>query len=306
MIDIRALAYIVVESTDSSRWRLYAEQVLGAMSAPAPQGGLYVKFDERPFRYLIVHGHRDRYVASGWEVLNGQAFEHAVTELERAGVAVHTATTSELELRKFQKMVWFLDPSGNRHEVVWGVRSDFVPFDSPVGVPCFVTGEQGMGHTVLAAPKFDATWEFWRDVMGFGLSDIYNHRADPDAAVQRLHFSHCNNGREHSLALFESDIPPSACIHVMAEVTSMTEVGRALDRCKRHGFKLMASLGQHVNDNVISFYMLTPGGFSIEFGYGGTVVDWSKHSVFEATTISYWGHDWSLGLATAHREGDSK
>lgn len=38
MIDIRALAYIVVESTDSSRWRLYAEQVLGAMSAPTPEG----------------------------------------------------------------------------------------------------------------------------------------------------------------------------------------------------------------------------------------------------------------------------
>lgn len=300
MIDIRGLAYVVVESTDPGRWRLFGEQVMGAMASPAPDGGLYVKLDERPFRYLIVKADRDRYRASGWEVLNPQAFDHAVAQLERAGVQFQRGTATELAARQFQDMVWFLDPSGNRHEVVWGVRSDFARFDSPVGVPCFVTGDQGLGHTVLAAPQFDATWTFWRDVMGFGLSDIYNHRAGADAPVQRLHFTHCNNSREHSLALFESPVPPSGCIHVMAEVDSMTQVGRALDRCKQHGFKLMASLGQHVNDQVISFYMLTPGGFSMEFGYGGVKVDWSSHSVFEATTISYWGHDWSLGLATAH------
>lgn len=303
MIDIRGLAYVAIESTDPARWKLFGEQVMGVMSTPLSNGALALKLDERPLRYLIIASDHDRYHASGWEVPDPRAFDHAVAELERAHVRLHRATAAELEARHFQDMVWFLDPSGNRHEVVWGVRSDFAPFDSPVGVPCFVTGEQGMGHTVLAAPKFDETWAFWRDVMGFGLSDIYNHRAGPDAPVQRLHFAHCNNGREHSLALFEAEAPPSACIHVMAEVPTMTEVGRALDRCKQHGFKLMASLGQHVNDNVISFYMLTPGGFSIEFGYGGTVVDWSKHVVFEATSISYWGHDWSLGLATAHLEG---
>ena len=64
----------------------------------------------------------------------------------------------------------------------------------------------------------------------------------------------------------------------------------------------MASLGQHVNDNMTSFYMLTPSNFALEYGYGGLVVDWDKHAVFEATTISQWGHDWSLGLAT----GDTK
>jgi len=299
MIDIRGLAYVVAESTDIPRWKRYAEKVIGCMTAPTEAGGLYLKFDERPHRYVVIPGEKDCYFASGWEVADQQAFDQAFSELQQAGVSPQLASPAELVSRRFSGMAWFLDPSGNRHEVVWGLKSDFAPFDSPVGVPRFITGSMGLGHTVLPAPNFDATWGFFRDVMGFGLSDIYNHQVGPDAPVQRLHFTHCNNGRQHSLALFEAQAP-SGCIHVMAEVDSMTEVGRALDRCKAEGFKLLASLGQHVNDEMVSFYMETPGGFAMEYGHGGLVVDWSQHSVFEATSISYWGHDWSLGLATAH------
>jgi len=298
MIDIRALAYVVVQATEVERWKRYGEMVLGAMATDAPDGGAFVKFDERPYRYLVVRGEADRYLASGWEVGDYEAFEAARGLLRAAGVEVIDATEAELNARQFRDMLWFNDPSGNRHEIVWGLKSAFVRFDSPANVPSFVTGDLGMGHTVLAAPRFDETWAFFRDVMGFRISDIYSHRASPDAPVQRLYFTHCNNGRQHSLALFDSPQPPSGCVHIMAEVTSMTEVGRAMDRCKAEGAKVMASLGQHVNDEMISFYMATPGGFALEYGYGGLVVDWSRHTVYEATAISYWGHDWSLGLAT--------
>ena len=41
----------------------------------------------------------------------------------------------------------------------------------------------------------------------------------------------------------------------MAEVDSMDEVGRALDRVATQGVKLSATLGRHCNDHMISFYM---------------------------------------------------
>jgi 3,4-dihydroxy-9,10-secoandrosta-1,3,5(10)-triene-9,17-dione 4,5-dioxygenase len=300
MIDVKALGYVVAESTDPTRWTRFGSEVLGAMVSEEADGGVRLKIDDRPFRILALKGARDRYVASGWEVAHEQAFEEAITQLEVAQASPRRATRSECDARRVSGLLSFQDPSGNRHELFWGVVSDFLPFDSPQGVPRYVTGALGMGHTVLPAPKFDATWAFWRDVMGFGLSDIYNHRAGPDAPVQRLHFTHCN-GRQHSLALFEAE-NPVGCVHIMLEVDSMTEVGRALDRRQKHGAKLMASLGQHVNDNMTSFYMLTPSNFALEFGYGGLVVDWDEHAVFEATSISHWGHDWSLGLATGNTE----
>ena len=300
MIDIKGLGYVVAQAVDPQRWSTFGSEVLGAMVFREDDGALRLKIDERPFRILVLKGETDRYLASGWEVAHEQAFEQACAELEKAGARPMRATSAQRQARRVSGLAFFEDPSGNQHELFWGVVSDFLPFDSPQGVPRYVTGELGMGHTVLPAPKFDATWAFWRDVMGFGLSDIYQHRAGPDAEVQRLHFTHCN-GRQHSLALFEAE-NPVGCVHIMLEVDSMTEVGRAMDRRQKHGAKLMASLGQHVNDNMTSFYMLTPSNFALEYGYGGLVVDWDKHAVFEATSISHWGHDWSLGLAT----GDTK
>ncbi|MBF4212361.1 biphenyl 2,3-dioxygenase, partial [Pseudomonas donghuensis] len=86
-----------------------------------------------------------------------------------------------------------LDPSGNRHELSWGHRSDCLPFVSPQGVPGFVTGDMGLGHTVLPAPDFDATLAFVKNVLGFELSDIFNFRPDPAAPPIRIHFLHCRN-----------------------------------------------------------------------------------------------------------------
>lgn len=296
MIDIRGLGYVVAEAKDPARWVRFGDEVLGAMSYTEEDGTVRLKIDERPLRILVLEGEGDRYVASGWEVAHEQAFDQALKELKAAGAMPQVASAAQRQQRRVSGLAFFSDPSGNRHELFWGVVSDFVRFESPQGVPRYVTGPLGMGHTVLPAPEFDATWAFWRDVMGFGLSDIYLHRAGPDAPVQRLHFTHCN-ARQHSLALFEAP-NPVGCVHIMLEVDSMTEVGRAMDRRAAHGAKLMASLGQHVNDNMTSFYMLTPSNFALEYGYGGLQVDWGQHAVFEATTISQWGHDWSLGLAT--------
>ena len=297
MIDVRALGYIVVQSADVDTWRGYAENVLGMQAQDATDGALYVKMDERDFRYLIVPGDADRYFASGWELADAAAFDDAIRAIEAAGVEPIRASAQETALRRVQAMVWCTDPSGNRHEFFWGVRADFRRFVSPLGVAGFVTGAMGLGHAVLPAPKFDATDAFLRDVLGFELSDIFRVRFtdDPAEPEKRIHFLHCKNARHHSLAIMDLPVP-SGCIHVMAEVDSMDEVGRALDRVATQGVKLSATLGRHCNDHMISFYMKTPGGFDLEYGYGGLTVDWAQHNVYEATRVSLWGHDFSVGF----------
>lgn len=295
MIRIEQLAYIVAETTDVEHWRRFGEDVVGMVASDAPDGGLYLKMDERRFRIAVMRGDADRYAASGWQLADEAAFSAAIDALERAGVAFERGSRALCAARCVQDLLLLRDPAGNRHELFWGYRADFRRFVSPAGVPSFVTGALGMGHTVLPAPNFDATWTFFRDVLGFGLADLYRHRYtdDPQEPLKRIYFAHCANGRHHSLALYEGEVP-SGCVHAMVEVSSMDEVGRAHDRMLRHGIKLMATLGRHVNDQVISFYMLTPSNFALEFGYGGAVIDWDCHSVFEATAVSQWGHDFSV------------
>lgn len=294
MIEIRGLSYFVAQCADLSQWQRYAVDVLGMQVSPAPAGGLYVKMDERPFRMLIVEGSEPRYLASGWELASQAAFETALAHLDACGVEWQAGSAAQIEQRGVQALVSLTDPSGNRHELSWGHRSDCQPFTSPQGVPRFITGDMGLGHTVLPAPQFDATLAFAKDVLGFELSDIFNFRPDPSAAPIRIHFLHCRNARHHSLALAEYPVP-SGCVHVMVEVDSMTEVGRAHDRLLAHEVRLSATLGQHLNDRMTSFYMKTPSAFDLEYGHGGLQVDWAEHSAFEFTRVSIWGHDFSVG-----------
>ena len=294
MIDIRALSYVIVSHPDLAAWRSFGEQVLGTASAFSPRGDLWLKMDQRACRFIIQQAQEARYLASGWEVANAEAFSTARTQLERSGVRVHAATESERDSRCCIDMLWFLDPSGNRHEIVLGFKSDFRRLVSPTGTN-FVTGDLGMGHVALPAMNFDATATFLREVMGFGLSDYMVHRP-PGAASARILFLHCNNARHHSLAIAELPAP-SGCVHLMVEVPDMDEVGRAMDRRARHGAKLMATLGRHVNDRMISFYLQSPSGFAVEFGCSGLVCDWNRNVVHETTAVSLWGHDFSVGFA---------
>ena len=294
MMDIRGLAYVVAETTDLAGWADYARDVLGMM-VTAGDNALEVKMDERQYRIAVQGGSRNCYLASGWEVRDQACFNAALAALVRAGVPHQLADAAMCAKRRVQQMVQFRDPSGNGHEVAWGFKSDFRHFASPAGVSAFVTGDIGMGHTVLPAPNFDATVTFFKDVMGFGLSDMINFKPGGDAGpVLPIHFMHCNNGRHHSLAL--AGFPcESGCVHIMVEVENMPEVGRALDRRASNGAPLTATLGQHTNDRMTSFYMRSPSGFDIEFGYGGAVCDWEQHIVHEFTEVSLWGHDFSVG-----------
>ena len=294
MIDIRGLSYFVAESTDPVQWQRYAQDVLGMMVSEAPAGGMYVKMDERPFRMLVVPGGESRYLASGWELASERAFNAAIETLDQADVSWRLGTAEQCDQRGVQALLHVTDPSGNHHELSWGHRSDCQPFISPQGVPGFITGDMGLGHTVLPAPNFDATLAFAKEVLGFELSDIFNFRPDPSAPPIRIHFLHCKNSRHHSLALAEYPVP-SGCVHVMVEVESMTEVGRAYDRSIAHNVPQSATLGQHLNDRMTSFYMKTPSGFDLEYGYGGLLVNWQEHSAFEFTRVSLWGHDFSVG-----------
>jgi 3,4-dihydroxy-9,10-secoandrosta-1,3,5(10)-triene-9,17-dione 4,5-dioxygenase len=79
-------------------------------------------------------------------------------------------------------------------------------------------------------------------------------------------------------------------IHLMTEVATLDDVGRCLDRCAKRGAPVSATLGRHANDLMVSFYVKTPGGFDIEYGYDGQIVDDAIWVARETTAVSLWGH----------------
>jgi len=289
-LHVRAMGYAVIGTRDIGRWRRFAADVLGLMVLDAPGGGLYLKMDERHCRYVIVPHDREAYLATGWELADEFAYRAAVERLKAAGIAIEPGTAEATLLRKVNSFTAFTDPSGNRGELFWGPITDFARAVSPIGVSGFVTGDLGMGHVVLPAPNYEPTLAFWMEVMGFGRSDFVNYDMGPGNPPVRISFLHCDSPRQHSLALAEM---PSevGCDHLLIEVESFDEVGRCLYRCEDHGVPLRVSLGRHINDDMLSFYMHSPTGFSIEYGAGGKRIEnWAEHRVYEATRGSHWGH----------------
>lgn len=291
-MNIVELGYVLVGAPDVAQWRTFGTEVIGAMAASGPAGALYLKIDPRAFRIAVLPGRPAGLVASGWFVASERDFVEARDALQREEVAIQNGDADGAELRKVQGYFSFEDPAGHRHEIAWGPISDFTPFVSPVGVSGFVTEGMGLGHVVLAAvgPRFDAATAFWTKPGRFQLSDIL-HIPSPGGGRARINFLHCDNPRQHSLALGELEVP-GGCIHMMLEVASLDDVGRCLDRIQAHKIPMVATLGRHVNDEMISFYVQTPGGFALEYGVGGKRVDWKDHIVFETTRGSDWGHNW--------------
>jgi len=297
---IKSLGYVGVSSALTDDWRAFASGVMGLQDVSdalgAQAGELYFKMDYHPYRLFVERGDAEGLAVCGWETNNESSLNDVATALEKAGVPFTWGDNTLIAKRRVQNLLSFTDPSGNCHEVYWGVVSDFRRFVSPVGVREFITGDQGLGHIVLPAPAFDDTVAFFRDILGFGLSDLMNIRftPDPDEPAKRLWFMHCNR-RHHSLAFFE--MPHSAgCIHIMTEVGNIDEVGLGEDRRIAAGVKLSGTLGRHANDHMVSFYMRSPSGFDVEYGAEGrTVEDWDQYEVFESTVPSFWGHDFSVG-----------
>ena len=291
---IRSLGYLRIESADVAAWREFGVRILGMVEGRGPEeGALYLRMDDFSARLVIVPGSRDRLLSSGWEVADAAELVAVGRALADAGVAVKAGSPDELAARRVGDLLRFDDPAGNAVEVFCGAALEHRPAVSPYG-NTFVTGEMGMGHVVLpVAGAADAAFAFYTDVLGFRLRDSMRMPAEfvggaPGDPPVWFRFLGCCP-RHHSLAL--APMPaPAGIVHLMIEVAALDDVGRALERCTRRGAPVSASLGRHANDLMVSFYVRTPGGFDIEYGTDGRLVDDATWVGRETTAVSLWGH----------------
>ena len=298
-MSIRSLGYLRLEATDVSAWREYGLKVLGMVEGSgSTEGALYLRMDEFPARLVIVPGDHDRLLQSGWETANAAGLQEIRNALDVEGTPYKEATANELADRRVDEMIVFDDPSGNTLEVFHGAALEHRRVVSPYGHK-FVTEHQGLGHVVLTTRDDMESLHFYRDVLGFKLRDsmrlppqlVGREAGDPPAWLRFFGV----NPRHHSLAFMPGQTP-SGIVHLMMEVESNDDVGLCLDRAIRRKVPMSATLGRHVNDKMLSFYMKTPGGFDVEFGCEGLEVTDESWVARESTAISLWGHDFSVGF----------
>ena len=284
---IEALGYLIFEVSDLAAWRRFATEILGLQAVDRADGAIDLRMDDHAMRIRLVAGSADDLAVAGWEVRDAAALADLAEQLEAAGQAVERPDRATAADRHVSALIRFRDPAGTRHEAYFGpLQRTNHPFVSPLGLR-FRTGDQGLGHIVLRALDKPAMLAFWCDVLGFQLSDHINTEIVPGRPME-LSFLRCN-GRHHSLALVPAPLPRQL-VHFMLEAAEIDDVGRAMDRCRAADIHLSMTLGRHSNDQMLSFYPLTPSGFDVELGWGGlTVADESWHVLTHDAT-SAWGH----------------
>ena len=293
MIDIKSMGYVRVASTDLSAWELFAEKVLGLVRTTGPtEGQLYYRIDEVSARVVIFPSDADLLACVGWEVADHAALDAARDHLKNANVEFEEGTPEELADRRVQELIRFSDPFDNVFELFHGISYERKEAITPYGQR-FVTGDQGMGHVVIPVTDDVEALRFYTEVLGFRLRDSMSMPGEfvgkPAGSKVWLRFLGVNP-RHHSLAFLPMP-NPSKCVHIMFEVERLDDVGRALERVRRNKAPLSATLGRHMNDQMVSFYVRSPGGFDIEFGTEGLTVDDARWVARESTAVSYWGHE---------------
>jgi len=292
---ITNLGYLGFEVSDLARWDAFASEVLGlevrpGLASPEGRPTRLLRMDVASHRLILVEGLADDCAFAGWRVADVAAVEAYGRQLDTLCLPWTWGSEAELALRGVERMLHFQDPEGNRHEVFCGLPEGDGPFVSPQVPSGFVTGTGGLGHIVYEVNNYPAMVDFAQRVLGLRLSDHIDMPVGPGMAIE-IAFFHANE-RHHSFAVAPRPPfgPKKRIHHFMLEAGSISDVGRARDRCHQAGHAISMDIGQHPNDQMISFYGETPSGFFVEFGYGGVLVDDAQWQPTRYLGISAWGH----------------
>ncbi|MGG7565177.1 VOC family protein [Rhodovulum sp. DZ06] len=279
---ITALGYLGVRSDKLSDWTDFAGGLLGMQAVDRGGKAMAFRMDDRMQRLLVSDEPGETLAFMGWEVETAADLQTFAARLSNAGIPVHEGPRSLCDRRFVEALIWCHDPAGNRIELVHAPMIAADPFRPGRPIGGFNTGPLGMGHAVLHVEDTAPMLPFYRDLLGFHVSD-YGLTPYP------LWFFHVN-GRHHSFAMVGSG--QQGFHHFMVEFSGLDDVGQGYDLALQEEGRLAYTLGRHTNDWMTSFYANSPSGFFVENGWGGRVIDpatWEPHETHDGP--SFWGHE---------------
>lgn len=278
---VSKLGYVGLDVADLAAWQDMLGRTFGVATSPDPAGAegaedvALVEIDEFKYRLALYPAAVDAPRHIGWLVDSRAELDRLAERLNGAGFEVVDGTADEIASRGAVALRWFTDPVGHRVELVVGeakVRPD-------VPRPAWASpGVVALGHLVLASPRLEELRHLYETVLEFRLTD---YRAP------NVYFFRCNR-THHSIALAHAE--ETMIHHLELEHADIDGVGRAHDRALANGVPVSISLGRHMNDKAISFYVKNPSGFHLEIGCGGIEIDESTWVPHDFGQSDVWGH----------------
>ena len=280
---MQQLTYCGLGVEDVAAWTRFAVEALGLElddNGDVPR----LKMDNLSWRFALHESKANDILYAGFELDDAEQLAVLRARLDAAGIGWTGMSEAECIERQVAEGLWLRDPDGLRLEFVRDHARARTPFE-PGNNQGFLTGQQGLGHVVLSVADLEEGIRFY-EALGLAVSDFITFSPGPDMTL-RIAFLHCNE-RHHSVAI--AALPGGKRLnHIMIELLEVDDVLRGYQRCVNLGYRT-GGIGRHPNDLMLSFYVTTPAGFDIEYGWGGRAIgdDWS---IAEYDRISLWGHE---------------
>ena len=279
---LKTLGYIGVQSTKLDDWSSFATNLLGMQAVE--HGGVTRTFrmDDLKQRLVVSRADSDGLGFLGWEVEDRDALEKMAARIESHNIAVMRGTKVLADERRVRELIYCTDPDGHRIEIFHSPEIASDPFQPGRPISGFKTGPLGMGHVVMNMENIEEVLPFYRDVLGFGVTDF-------GLSPYPLYFFHIN-GRHHSFAVVGSG--KRTFHHFMLELQSLDDVGQGYDLAQLEDGRIAYTLGRHTNDHMTSFYAHSPSNFFVEYGWGCLIIDpetWEPFETFDGPSL--WGHE---------------
>jgi 2,3-dihydroxybiphenyl 1,2-dioxygenase len=296
MSSVKELGYIGIEAADLAAWERFGVDLIGMQVADRSDQRLSFRLDQKVHRVIVDQGPADDVAYFGYDCGSDADLDELVIRLQDNGFGVQPGGPALAEARAVDRIAVTHDPMGNRIELYVGLHDADIPFASAMSPSGFQTADGGAGHSALVSPDRQAALDFYA-LLGFRLSDYIQQEVGPGQVVE-IAFTHCN-GRHHTQG-FVAVPSPKKMHHFMTEVNDRNDVGVSYDRALEAKAPIGMTIGMHPNDQMFSFYLVTPSGFLWEYGAGGVLItDSDAWPVKTYQGISTWGHKPPQLLAAA-------
>jgi 2,3-dihydroxybiphenyl 1,2-dioxygenase len=296
-ISVKQLGYVGLYVSNIEAWKTYATDVLGMeIKDTGEDGRVYLRMDAFHHRVILHEDPRDDLAYAAWEVSGPRELDAVSAQLEKVGATVEEVDAAEAtEILLVAECRRFTDCEGLGGEIYYGpVLTDEMKVPRAIRRR-YLTDDLGMGHMSLAISDVNEFVHFYSDGLGLRISGMRRKAERAPGAFAGLALRGSTavatltcNRRHHSISVVTHDAP-KRLQHLGLELALLDDVGIVLDKADELGL-VTISLGRHQGDNILSFYMQTPSGFAVEYGWGGRLLgDDPRVEQFQGGP-DIWGH----------------
>lgn len=283
------MGYALVESEKTADWLRFTRDALG-LDVQEAGDALVCRLDGHARRLVISRGSLEDVAALGYELDDQASLDIVLQRLRDHNVAIEAGDARGAALRGVERYWRCVGPKTIPIEFyVTPLLSD-----KPLSMLAsgYVTGEAGMGHVAITSRRPEAMLGFWQGILDARHSDDIEQRMGGlmlDIRFLRL------NPRHHSVAVActrgrRMDPIRTRIQHMNFQCATLEDMTAAFQRCRELGYRIMMGVGQHTNDRELSFYVESPSGFEIEYGWDPIAVDEAHWQPTLHQGISTWGH----------------